>query len=197
MSQKAIITIAVVWMLALAALVLGVYLFRQGRKQSTEFAPLIDVCRGKWVNGAATYSASPGKHPAVAIRDSDDGWQIDSSLIFGLIPGEAVAQSMAETQAVLCVGKMQAIFIERCPYSMRNDAGVIKVIDRYYYKQEARLVEAKTGRLIAVQNFTGNSPEACGKTEMFSKNDKVVHSTGSEVPQSAITKWAQKHLVIK
>lgn len=197
MSQKAIITIAVVWMLALVALVLGVYLFRQDQKQNTEFTPLIEVCRGKWVSGASPYSASSGKHPAVAIRDSADGLELDSSLLFGLIPGEAAAQSLAETQAVLCVGKMQAIFIERCPYSMQNDAGVIKVIDRYYYKQEARLVEAKTGRLIAVQNFTGNSPESCSKTEMFSKDDKVVHSTGSEVPESAITKWAQKHLVIK
>jgi hypothetical protein len=197
MSQKTIITVAVVWMLALIVMVLGVYLFREERKNKTEFAPLVDVCRGKWVSEASLYSPTPGRHPAVAVRDTADGLQLDSSLIFGLIPGEAQAQSLAETQVVLCVGKMQAIFIERCPYTMTDNSGVIKVIDRYYYKQEARLVEAKTGRVVAVQNFTGNSPDYCGKTEWFSKNDKLVHLTGSEVPESAVSKWAQAHLVIK
>lgn len=197
MSQKAIITIAVVWMLALVALVVGVFLFRQDRKQNTEFTPLVEVCRGKWVGTAAPYSIAPGKHPAVAVRDGDDGLQLDSSLFFGLIPGEATAPSLAETQVVLCLGKMQSIFIDRCPYSKQDDSGVVKVIDRYYYKQEARLIEAKTGRLIAVQNFTGSSPEYCSKTEWFSKNDKIVYLTGTEVPESAITKWAQKHLVIE
>lgn len=197
MSQKAIITIAIVWLLVLMVLVVGVYLFRQDQKQNTEFTPLLEVCRGKWVGAAAPYSASPGKHPAVAVRDGDDGLQLDSSLVFGLIPGETTARSLAEAQVVLCLGKMQSIFIDRCPYNKQDDSGVIKVIDRYYYKQEARLIEAKTGRLIAVQNFTGSSPEYCNKTEWFSKNDKIVYLTGSEVPESAITKWAQKHLVIQ
>ena len=58
------------------------------------------------------------------------------------------------------------MFIERCPYTDQDDPQTIMVIDRYYYKQQARLVEAKTGRVIAVQTLTGKSLVIATKTSL-------------------------------
>jgi hypothetical protein len=196
MSLKTIISIAVVWMVGLVVVVAGVYFMREQRRLQTEFTPLLEVCQGKAANVASVYSPTPGKHQAVAVRNSADGPQLDSLFLPGLIPGEAAAASLAETQVVLCMGKVQAIFIERCPYTSRDQSGVVKVVDRYYLKQEARLVEAKTGRVIAVQTFTGNSPHYCHEKEWFSKSDKVVHLTGSEIADNDVKRWVQPHLII-
>src|SRR6185503_13045073 len=98
-TPKTIVTIAIVWIVVLVGIVLGGYFIMQSREFQNEFAPLTDVCRGKWVDVASTYSLTPGNHPAVAIRSSSSGWQLDAYLI----RGEVLAESLAETQLVLCL----------------------------------------------------------------------------------------------
>jgi hypothetical protein len=193
-TPKTIITIAVVWMLVLVGIVLGGYFIMQNRKFQSEFAPLVDVCRGKWVNAASTYSLTPGNHPAVAVKSNSSGWELDGYLI----RGEVLAQSLAETQLVLCLGAVQEVFIESCPYVDQNDPGgrVTNTVERYYYKQDAQLIEAKTGRVVTVQTFTGKSPHYCDKSQVFIGDDKILKLTGTEISGDEVQRWLRSHLII-
>jgi hypothetical protein len=193
LTPKTIAIIGVVWVLGLVVLVLAGYLFMQYRKFQNEFAPLADVCRGKWVNTASAYSSTLGDHAAVAVKNSSTGWQADPLFFLGNgSPG-----SLAQTELVLCMEPVQQVFIESCPYQSRNDPNVTLTVERYYYKQDVRLVEAKTGRVITVQTFTGKSPRYCDKTEIFSKSEKTKKLLGTEIADSDIRSWASPHLYIK
>jgi hypothetical protein len=192
LTPQTIAIIGVVWVVVLVVMVAGGYFLMQHRKFQNEFAPVVDVCQGKRINEASIYSPAPGKHLAVAVTNSSSGWQLDSYFI----PGEVLAQSLAETQLVLCVEKAETVFIERCPYTIDN-ARYTHAIERYYRKQDARLVEAKTGRVVYVQTFTGSSPRYCHETERFSKDDKIETLVGSEVSAKDIRNWVSSHLIIQ
>lgn len=75
LNSQTIITVGVVWIVILVVMVLVGYFVMQNRQFQNEFAPLVDVCRGKWVKAASTYSPTPGKHPAVG-RSSFFFWAI-------------------------------------------------------------------------------------------------------------------------
>lgn len=184
---RMIFTIVVVWVLVLVGIVLVGYFILQYRKFQTEFGPLAEVCRGRGANVTSTYTPTQGKHPAVAATEDSGGWQLDMYFI----PGKLAAQSMAETQAVLCLGKVQKIFVESCAY----EDGY--VVERYYYKQDVKLVEAKTGRVISVQSFTGRSASTCDEVEVFNKDRKTKRSMGTEIPTDQIQDWAATHLYIE
>ncbi|HXV98973.1 MAG TPA: hypothetical protein VEC93_11175 [Anaerolineae bacterium] len=190
LTPQTIVTIAVVWVVVLVVIVAGGYFLMQNRKFQNEFAPMVDVCQGKRINEASTYSPTPGKHPAVSATNSSSGWQLDSYFI----PGEVLAQSLAETELVLCVEKAETIFIERCPY---GETSYTHALERYYRKQDARLVEAKTGRVVSVQTFTGSSPRYCHEKERFSEDDKIETLVGSEVSPKEIRGWVSSHLIIQ
>lgn len=193
LTSKMIVTIAAVWIVGLVVVVLVGYFFMQYRKFQNEFAPLADVCRGKWVNAASPYSLTPGQHAAVAVRNSSGEWQLDPLFFFG----EASLGSLAKTELVLCLEPVQEVFIESCPYISRNDPNVTLKVERYYYKQDDRLVEAKTGRVITVQTFTGKSPRHCDKTEIFGRDEKTKKLEGTAIANSDIRSWASPHLNIK
>ncbi|MBE7551822.1 MAG: hypothetical protein HS126_12205 [Anaerolineales bacterium] len=193
LTPKIIVTIAAVWIVGLVVVVLAGYLLMQYRKFQNEFAPLADVCQGKWVNAASPYSVTPGDHPAVAVRNSSGEWQLDPLFFLG----EVSSGSLTKTELVLCLEPIQEVFIESCPYSSRNDPNVTLKVERYYYKQDVRLVEAKTGRVITVQTFTGKSPRYCDKTEIFGRSEKTKKLEGTEIANSDIRSWALPHLYIK
>ena len=69
-------------------------------------------------------------------------------------------------------------------------------MERYYYKQDAQLIEAKTGRVVTVQTFTGKSPHYCDKTQVFSRGDKILKLTGTEISDDEVQRWLQSHLII-
>jgi hypothetical protein len=193
LTPKIIVTIAAVWIVGLVMVVLAGYLLMQYRKFQSELAPLADVCQGKWINAASPYSLTPGQHAAVAVRNSSGGWQLDPLFFFGEVsPG-----SLANTELVLCLEPVQEVFIESCPYGSESDPHVTNTVERYYYKQDVRLVEAKTGRVITVQTFTGKSPRYCDKTEIFRKSEKTKKLVGTEIANSDIRSWVSPHLYIK
>lgn len=198
-AQNALITLGVIGALALIAVVGGGLLwFMNGRAQQ-EFGTLTAACERKGVNVASTYARTPGKHPAIVVRRGSGQWQLDAGLpLLGsrLIPGEAVAQSLAETQVVLCLGPVFEVFIERCPYT-NNGTDYTNAVERYYLKQEAQLIEAKTGRTISVESFTGASPRFCQKTEVGNKNDRIIKLVGTDPSEDDVRDWAQSHLIIK
>lgn len=199
-NPNVIIILAVVGVLVLLGAGVCGFIVIQDRRFQSEFSPLVDVCRGKRVDAASIYTPAPGKHLAVAVKTGSKGWELDAQLVpldIYLIPSEAKAQPLAETQTVLCLGPMQEVHIERCPYGeWEGPHQVSAVVDRYYYQQEAKLIEAKTGRVITTQRFTGNSPEACPKTQLFG-NEKTVKLMGSEVALQDVHNWTRTHLIIK
>lgn len=198
-AQNALITLGVIGALALIAVVGGGLLWFLNSRVQKEFGALTAACERKGVNVASTYTRTPGKHPAVAVTRSSGQWQLDSGLpLLGsrLIPGEAVAQSLAETQIILCLGPVVETFIERCPYTT-NKTDYTNAVERYYLKQEAQLVEAKTGRVVSVETFTGASPRYCQKTELVSQDDKIKKLVGTEPSEDDVRAWAQSHLIIK
>jgi hypothetical protein len=190
LTPKVIMTIAVVWIVGLVVVVLAGYLLMQYRKFQNEFVPLTDVCQGKWINAAAPYSLTPGQHAAVAVRNSSGEWQLDPLFFLG----DASPGSLARTELVLCMEPVQEVFIESCPYGSPGD---VHTVERYYYKQDVRLVEAKTGRVITVQTFTGKSPRHCDKTEIFRGSEKTKKLEGTEIANSDIRSWVSPHLNIK
>src|SRR5262245_12500200 len=76
-ASNTIIIIVVASLLVFAVIVLGGYFLIENRKFRSEFAPLLEVCRGKRANTASVYSSSRGKHPAIAVRNSG-GLQLDT-----------------------------------------------------------------------------------------------------------------------
>lgn len=190
LTPKVIVTIAAVWIVGLVVVVLAGYFLMQYRKFQNEFAPLADVCQGKWINAASPYSLTPGQHAAVAVRNSSGEWQLDPLFFFGEVsPG-----SLTKTELVLCLEPVQEVFIESCSYGSPSDP---HTVERYYYKQDVRLVEAKTGRVITVQTFTGKSPRYCDKTEIFHKSEKTKKLEGTAIANSDIRSWTSPHLYIK
>jgi hypothetical protein len=188
-TSQTILTIAAVWGLVLIGIVGAGYWLMQNRKFQSEFAPLLDVCQGKRVNVSSTYAATVGKHPAVSVISA----QLDTEFI----PGGLVAPSLAETQVVLCMGAVQKIFIESCPYTTDGGSQATNSLERYYLRQDAKLIEAKTGRVIAIQSFTGKSPRYCHETELLNKNKRVEQLTGTDISTNDVERWVQTYLFIE
>jgi hypothetical protein len=182
-------------MALIALIVMAGYLLIEGQNHPKEFIPLTEVCQGKRVEAVATYSQTPGKHPAVGVEKGADGWQLDMNFI----PREAQAQSLAETQLVLCMGKVEDVFIESCPYTdLDNPYGpVTNRVERYYYKQEAKLVVARTGRVINVETFTGKSARHCRDIERFQPDEKVVRLKGTDISSDEVRSWLRPQLIIE
>ena len=181
------------FVLVLVLVVAGGVLLMQTRQFNKEFAPMTDVCRGKQISAAPRYTNNTSIHPAVGVENGTNGWDLDNRFI----PSEARAESVAETQLVLCLGKVEDIFIESCPYTdLNNPRGpIIGRIERYYYKQDARLIEAKTGRVVSRQTFTGKSARLCKEVERLPGDGRNVILKGTRIPQDEIYRWAQSQLV--
>lgn len=194
-TNQIIIAIAAVVLLILLGIVGVAYFFFQNRNLQKEFGPLLTVCQGYRAEGGSTYTPSPGPHPAIAVENSSGEPRLDT----WLIPQAARAQSLAETQLVLCLEKAELIYIDSCRYTTQTDGGgrATNRIDRYYYVQEARLLEAKTGRPIDTHTFAGQSPRACDETEYFKTDETISTLEGPPISTATVQQWLQPHLIIK
>jgi hypothetical protein len=189
-TPQTIAIIVGVWLLILVVIVGAGYFVMHNRYFQSEFAPLVDVCQNRWVGAAAAYSPTPGTHPAVGIKHTSGRWQPDPYLL----PRSVVAGSLAETQLVVCLGRVEEIFIESCPYGNPQPT---HRLDRYYLKQEVSVIEAKTGRILAVETFTGKSPRYCQETERFSEDEKTVKLIGTAISESEVQRWYMAHVSIE
>jgi hypothetical protein len=194
MTPKTIITILAVWLAVLLVLVLGGFLIIQNKRFYTDFAPLTGVCQGKPANVAAMYSSTSGQHPTIGVKKDSTGWQ----LYTGVVPGGVVAGSFAETQLVVCIGEAQEVFIEYCEYTTQeNGRYATNILERYYYKQEVKIIDAKTGRVVALQVFNGAAPPYCHGQERFSQGQATRKSMGDKISDSEIIKWVKPYASIK
>ncbi|MEM7348208.1 MAG: hypothetical protein AAF485_28595 [Chloroflexota bacterium] len=190
MKQQTAIIIIAVWSVCMVSFIAIAYFWMQSSQFREEFDPLIAVCRGERVNVNVSYSSVRGIHPAMGVTQTSSGFSLDTDLILD----QALTSALADTQAVLCLGTAEEVYIESCPYG--NGRNPDAYIERYYYKQQARLVDAKTQRVIAEQTFTGNSPKHCEEEEWFSEDETVVRLKGSSVDTDDVRGWAATHLII-
>lgn len=168
----------------------GVFV-NQNRQFEEDFAPMIGVCQRSRVRGAADYSRKAKTHPAVGVVSGSDGLELDNYYI----PGSVRAQSVAETELVLCLGKTYDIYIGNCHYYDDDHPGVRKTVERYYYQQTAKLIVAKTGQVISQQSFTGKSARLCRQTEYFESDEYVKRLYGTPISSSDIKSWVESQLI--
>ena len=177
-------------MIIVAAIVALGYFLMQSRNFQTEFAPLLAVCQGRAANVSSTYTPSSGIHPTITVEsDSEESW-----LSTAFIPRSARAQSLTETQVVLCIKEAELVFIEQCRY---GDRRVTNRIYRYYYVQEVQLREAKTGRTITAHTFSGSAPRTCKETEYFRDDEGVTTLKGDPISTAQVQKWVQSHVIVR
>jgi hypothetical protein len=93
----------------------------------------------------------------------------------------------------------EMIFLESCPYTSWTDHSgqIVHRIDRYYYVQNARLLEAKTGRTIATHTFAGKAPRSCGNTELLDADKSASTLKGPQISISDVQQWLRPHLIIE
>ena len=190
-SVKIILGLVSVLLVACVAGVVLIYI--QTSKTQEQFAPLLESCRGNTVSQAAAYTDTPGNHPAMGVMKSKLGLRIYTYIV----PDEVLAASVAEAQLVLCATEAEEVLIERCPYATKNEKGAeaTNVVERYYYQQEVKLVEAKTGRTIASETLRGKDPRECLKQETFLKGQETVKVKGQEISSRDLQEWIRPYVI--
>lgn len=190
--RKIILIIAAV---LLVICIIGVVIIAvQTGKTQEQFGPLMDACRGQGVSGAAAYEKTPGNHPAMGVMKSAKG---DLRVYPYAIPDEVKAQSVADTQVVLCLTEAEEVLLERCPYAKGDKSEATNVAERYFYQQEAKLVEAKTGQVIAEEVFKGKEPRACADQETFLKGQETLKIAGKEISDNDLKEWVRPYIIVK
>lgn len=150
--------------------------FRQNRLKG-RYGSLETVCAGSPHADSPVYTGRAGVHPAVAF--SADG-RIDMSFI----PTDAVAESAAETELVLCLKGRQENLIQSCPYEGNN------FVKRYTEEVHLELREAASGGVVASETLTSGLPAACSPVEEFGVSSAGITRTNrSVVSTDQIKSW--------
>lgn len=148
-------------------------------------SPEKQVCAGKAFPSAAAYEGA-SIHPMMLATEHGEihfEWQSDPSEWVGLIPSGWLAGNPEEMQLVACVEE-QLVTIEVCEYTGGSD------ITRYRIEAAVRLIEARTGSLIAEQTFQGSQPRSCRYTE--DRDLKAIY--GDPVSLTEVQAWLEEYV---
>lgn len=129
------------------------------------------ACVGKGIEEAATYVGT-GPHPVVVCGH----WTYGDTNRF---PESWWPESINDLELVACLGEEQEELIETCTYTNGPP------LRRYQYKREIRLVEAKTGNIIASYILKGSVPDKCPSAT----TKKDVERHGSDVGFNEVRNW--------
>lgn len=171
-----------------------VILYMQTSATQEKFQPLIDACRGNQVAEAAPYSQTSGTHPSMGVIERASG---TLQIYTYAVPDDALAESVAETQLVLCLTEPKEVLIESCPYAKGDATEADGVVERYVYERELTLVEAKTGKVLASEVLKGDDPRECLEQESFRKGENTVKVKGAEIADAHMQEWMRPYAVIK
>jgi hypothetical protein len=164
-----------------------------GVSQSNEtYGELSEACFGNAVPDAAAYAATSGSHPAIGMKLYGTSY----STYNYPIPENALAASVSETQVVFCMGDQDKALLERCPYIVDNSDQPTHIVERYQYELAIKLVEAKTGILIAEETLVGKAPRECLDEETFLEGSETVAVDGDKVSDADIQAWLRQYIII-
>lgn len=135
-----------------------------GSGEAAKIAPLKDACLGSAVAVAPALGSTPGIQRVVAFERS--GSTFTSS--YSLVSTDWRGETAETTPLVLCAEPETQELVERCSYGrvLRGDA----TLERWGYRRDVRLVEARTGRVIVSTTLRGTPPLACPETESFGRS---------------------------
>jgi hypothetical protein len=125
---------------------------------------ILPACLGEGVDQAAIYNPDqPGIHPlrAVTTGSSPNRWDKN-------IPADWLAESVNDLELVICIDDEVEKEIERCEYIGKGNL----FVTRHQHKRTVRLVEAKTGTMVATHTFFGPLPRECNDIEFFSTSEQ-------------------------
>jgi hypothetical protein len=170
--------------MALATLVLGCALMaacsgRPGDPHGQVEPALANVCTGQGVSEAAAYARGGAPHPIVLLSESGEHHEWSDSL-----PAEWYPAGVSDAQLVACIGAETQQTIEVCHYNGPD-------ITRYTNQLAVRLVEARNGRTIASQTFTGDPPRECRQTEDYD----LTRLEGPEIDLSVVQGWLSSYVL--
>lgn len=134
-------------------------------EDAQKIAPLKDVCSGVPAANAAVLNATPGIQRVIAFERRGSTWAHDYDLVQLAWRGEEVAT----TPLVLCTEPETEELVERCSYG--GLAQGIGTLERWGYRRDVRLLEARTGRLITQTTLRGAPPTACPAQESFGRSN--------------------------
>ncbi len=131
-----------------------------------------DVCNENGNEAAHPYVDEEGVHPVILLTEAGGDHEWTNKLSPQYQPASAT-----DTELVVCIGAQTPVDIGTCDYTRGC------TIDVYIYEIEVSLIEAKTGELIDVIVFQGNS-RAC--PESMSSCDDIY---GEKVTFQAFMNW--------
>ncbi len=129
------------------------------------------ICQGEGIPQAANYIDEADSHPTIILTFSDDEFYWDSlSRLHGYdidtykqrLPDDLYPAEISDAQLVACVSRGWKS-IETCRYSGGSYGGDC-TLNRYIYKVNISLIEAKTGNMIATETLVGGNPKRCPQT---------------------------------
>jgi hypothetical protein len=107
------------------------------------------VCNGEIIDNAAEYT-NEGPHPVIVGNLGNFNYEETNSL-----PDTWLPESMDELELVACPDEEHEELLQSCQYEMGS------TLRRYQYKREVKLVEAKTGKIVAEDILEGSVPRPC------------------------------------
>lgn len=140
-------------------------------------AALSSVCAGRGASAAGAYTGG-GIHSAVLLSSGGGAhdWSDD-------LPEAWLPASVGEAQLVACVAEEAENEIEECLYNGPS-------IHRYQYQVSLRLVEARTGAVVATTVLEGSPPRECQPSEPYD----LTRLAGDHVSYAAAEDWMRGYV---
>ena len=139
------------------------------------------VCYGEGVEKATKYDKNTkGVHPIILLTESRERHKWTNELERKWWP-----ENIFDVELVVSIGPEEEEKIKTCMYYGGS-------ITRYRYTVRVRLIEAKTGKIIAKKTIYGDPPRECQKTEP--KGLTSLH--GEHVYLEQIEGWLYKYVII-
>jgi hypothetical protein len=127
------------------------------------------VCEGEGIEEAAEYS---GSGPHLVVVGNMYEWT-------NRLPETWLPESTNELELVACLDEEQEELIQTCQYGMGSSWR------RFQYKRRIRLLEAKTGEIVAADILMGGVPPQCPSSIISGDNQKY----GSHVGYYPLQNW--------
>lgn len=150
--------------IAVLCTVCGVAGYYHDKETQSTYGALTAACEGRPVAGTRPYTAGAGVHRVVGVhRNSSNAWRVSN----GLIPNDQLAQGIADTEVVACLGEETRVTLGNCQFYSTRLGVRVPGTDRSYPRTQqslpVRLVIASTGQTLTAGNVVGPVPTACSQ----------------------------------
>lgn len=149
----------------------------RGQLDRAELGPLAAACDGRPVEDAA---AHPATSPRLIVFERDDGgWSREPLLLHS----DDQAGTRAEASLVICLEEEQRVEDTECSFMTITE---VRRYPRSHYAARARLVEARTGRVIAAGEVVSPTPP-CTSGAFVPDDDDAYE--GETIGQEDVRRW--------